>query len=65
MLEADRQALKARDARIHDLESQVEDYRHQLSRLVARAIDRNRAVTEEPLDLPAGGTRVLGLVAAL
>jgi hypothetical protein len=48
MLETDRQALKARDARIADLESQVEDYRRQVARLVTRAVARNRAAAEKP-----------------
>ena len=48
MLETDRQALKARDARIADLESQLEDYRRQLALLVARAVERNLAAAETP-----------------
>jgi len=46
MLESDRAALRARDARIADLEAQVESYRQQLATVIARAVSRNRALTE-------------------
>jgi Plasmid replication region DNA-binding N-term len=46
-LTADRAELRARDARIADLESQIEQYRHQLSTVVARAIAKNRALTSK------------------
>ena len=53
MLEADRQALRARDARIAALEVEVEGYRAQLATLVARAVERNRALTERKRALPS------------
>jgi hypothetical protein len=43
-LAADRVALRAREVRIADLESQVEEHRRQLSTVIARAIAKNRAV---------------------
>jgi hypothetical protein len=42
MLESDRAALRARDARIASLEAQVEDYRRQLARVIERAVSRYR-----------------------
>jgi hypothetical protein len=42
VLEHDRATLKAREARILELETQVEDYRRQLALLVTRAVARNR-----------------------
>jgi hypothetical protein len=45
MLEIDRQALRARDQRIADLERQLEDHRQQLSTLVTRTIEKNRAIS--------------------
>jgi hypothetical protein len=42
-LASDRAELRARDARIADLESQVEDHRRQLATVIARAIARSRA----------------------
>jgi hypothetical protein len=42
-LATDRAELRARDARIADLESQVEDHRRQLATVIARAIAKNRA----------------------
>ncbi len=42
-LATDRAELRSRDARIADLETQIEAYRQQLARLVARAVARNRA----------------------
>jgi hypothetical protein len=44
MLESDRAILRARDARIADLEAQVEDYRRQLATLIGHRVARNRAV---------------------
>ncbi|MGB6306969.1 MAG: DNA-binding protein [Steroidobacteraceae bacterium] len=44
-LAADRVALRARDARIADLDAQLEDYRRQFSTLTARAIAKNRTIT--------------------
>jgi hypothetical protein len=41
-LATDRAELRARDARIADLASQVEDYRRQLATVIARAIAKNR-----------------------
>jgi hypothetical protein len=46
MLEADRATLKAREARIVDLEAQVEDYRKQLALVITRAVAKNRALVE-------------------
>jgi hypothetical protein len=45
-LAIDRAELRARNARIADLESQLEDYRRQLATLVTRAITRNRALAD-------------------
>jgi hypothetical protein len=42
-LATDRAELRARDARISDLESQVEEHRRQLATVIARAIARSRA----------------------
>ena len=42
-LATDRTELRARDARIAHLESQLEDYRQQLATVIARAVARNRA----------------------
>jgi hypothetical protein len=44
-LAADRVALRAREVRIADLESQVEEHRRQLATLIARAIAKNRVLT--------------------
>ena len=46
MLESDRGALKARETRIVELESQVEDYRRQLALVITRAVAKNRALIE-------------------
>ena len=46
MLEMDRVTLKAREARIAELEGQVEDFRQQLARLIARRVQKNRALVE-------------------
>lgn len=46
-LEGDRATLRARDARIADLQEQVEDYRRQLATVVTRAVARNRALTHD------------------
>jgi Plasmid replication region DNA-binding N-term len=43
-LSTDRADLRARDARIVDLESQIEEHRRQLATVIARAIAKNRAV---------------------
>lgn len=43
-LAADRVALRAREVRIADLESQVEEHGRQLATVIARAIAKNRAV---------------------
>jgi hypothetical protein len=42
MLESDRATLRAREARIADLEAQIEDYRRQIATLVERLVIRNR-----------------------
>jgi hypothetical protein len=46
MLESDRATLRAREARVTDLEAQVEDYRRQLATLVERAVNRNRTLAQ-------------------
>jgi hypothetical protein len=46
MLESDRTALRARDARIAALEAQIEDYRRQLGLLVEQAVTRNRTLAQ-------------------
>jgi hypothetical protein len=43
-LSTDRAELRARDARIADLESQLEAHRRQLATVIARAIAKNRAL---------------------
>ena len=43
-LAIDRAELRSRDTRIADLETQIEAYRQQLARVVARAVTRNRAL---------------------
>src|SRR5271168_3459730 len=43
-LATDRAELRARDARIADLESQVEEHRRQLATVIARAIAKNRTI---------------------
>jgi hypothetical protein len=48
-LAADRAELRFRDARITDLETQLEACRQQLTQIVARAVARNRALkTKKP-----------------
>ena len=42
-LALDRAELRARDARIADLESQLEEHRRQLVTVIARAVSKNRA----------------------
>ena len=44
-LATDRAELRARNTRIADLESQLEDYRRQLATVVTRAVAKNRALT--------------------
>ena len=46
MMESDRAQLRAKEIRISDLQTQVEDYRQQLAKVIARAVARNRAVTK-------------------
>jgi hypothetical protein len=43
-LATDRAELRAREARIADLESQVEEHRRQLATVIARAIAKNRVL---------------------
>jgi hypothetical protein len=43
-----RAELRARDARIADLESQVDDHRRQLATVIARAISKSRAAAKMP-----------------
>jgi hypothetical protein len=52
MAESDRVTLKMQLARIAELETQVEDYRQQLARLVARVVARNRALTKRTARTP-------------
>jgi plasmid replication DNA-binding protein KfrA len=48
-LAADRAELRFRDARIGDLEAQIEAHRQQLARVVTRTVTRNRALkTQKP-----------------
>jgi hypothetical protein len=44
MLESDRLCLRAKEARIADLEAQIEAYRRQLATIVGQRVARNRAV---------------------
>jgi hypothetical protein len=44
-LALDRAELRSRDARIADLESQLEDHRRQLVTVIARAVSKNRSTT--------------------
>ena len=46
MLDSDRQTMRARDARVADLEAQVEDYRKQLGAIVTRAVARRRPAVQ-------------------
>jgi hypothetical protein len=46
MLESDRATLRAREARIADLEGQAEACRRQLAMVIERAVARNRALAE-------------------
>jgi hypothetical protein len=57
-LSADRAAIRARDARIADLESQLEENRRHLATVIARAIARNRTVAplHQPRRATAGAT---------
>ncbi len=48
-----RAELRARDTRIADLESQLEEHRRQLETVIARAVSRNREATAEKLRAPA------------
>ena len=61
MLESDRVSLRAREARIAELEAQVEDYRQQLARLIARAVAKNRILVDRKTQAP--GRRKPGLPA--
>jgi chromosome segregation ATPase len=52
-LAADRAELRSRNARIADLETQIEAYRQQLARVLGRAVARNRALkTKKPAPRP-------------
>jgi len=52
-LATDRAELRFRDARIADLETQIEAYRQQLARVVARAVARNRTLkAQKPAPRP-------------
>jgi hypothetical protein len=46
MLESDRATLRARDARIAALQTQVESYRQQLGAVITRAVAKNRVLTQ-------------------
>jgi hypothetical protein len=49
-LALDRAELRARDARIADLENQLEEHRRQLVTVIARAVSKNRAgATARPI----------------
>ena len=56
MLESDRVTLSVRDARIAELEAQVEGHRQQLARLIARAVAKSRALIK-PKSLPARSSK--------
>ena len=47
MLEGDRATLKAREARVVELESQVEDYRKQLALVIQHAVSKNRELVDQ------------------
>jgi hypothetical protein len=51
-LAADRAELRARDTRIADLESQLEEHRRQLATVIASAIARNRKKAAKRLRRP-------------
>jgi hypothetical protein len=52
-LALDRAELRARDARIADLENQLEEHRRQLVTVIARAVSKNRArATAKPRPTP-------------
>lgn len=53
MLESDRVTLRAREARIAELEAQLEEQRQQLARLIARAVGKNRALIDRPTRPPS------------
>jgi hypothetical protein len=62
-LATDRAELRSREARIADLESQLEAYRQQLALVVTRAVARNRAFKAKKLlararPSPASKTRI-------
>jgi chromosome segregation ATPase len=46
-LALDREELRARDARIADLEIQLEEHRRQLVRVIARAVSNNRSASQK------------------
>ena len=56
-LAADRAELRSREARIADLQSQLEAYRQQLALLVTRAVARNRALKSKKPRRPRPPTR--------
>jgi hypothetical protein len=59
-LAADRAALRARDARIADLESCLEDQRRHLAIVIARAVSKNRALASaKPRRKTRARTRVV------
>jgi hypothetical protein len=67
MLEGDRAALRARDARIETLEAQVEDYRRQLATVIERAVSRNRtSAARKPhrINRPKPSTKLKSRVAS-
>jgi len=43
--ESDRATLRARETRIVALETQIQDYRRQLAKVIERAVTRNRTLT--------------------
>jgi hypothetical protein len=59
-LAADRSALRARDARIADLESCLEDQRRHLAIVIARTVSKNRALASaKPRRKTRARTRVV------
>src|SRR5665213_1307270 len=64
MLESDRATLRMREARIAAIETQLEDYRRQLARVIERAVSRNRTLAARK-PRPAPRTKVKRRVAPM
>jgi len=58
-LDSDRATLRARDARIAHLQSEIEDYRRQFATVVARAVAKHRAPTVKRSRREVEGAMVL------